>query len=518
MKNDDLKRRRRRVHRGASRPVRLLPAAPEASPAAGLERELKLEVPDGAWEGVARAMRGAELEQVPLRAVYLDTADGALARAGIALRLRREGADWVQTLKARGSGPFERLEDNVPVPSSGDAVPSPDLARHREPRVREALRRAVGDAPAAVLPLFEVSVTRHVRRMRFGDSLVELALDDGRISAAGRTRPIRELELELVEGGFGDLLQLARRWREKHGLWLAVASKAERGRRLAAGELYAPPAHAQLPVLPDGCSIGEFTSAVLASSLEQVLANAGEVAAGSQSDEHVHQLRVGLRRLRSALRELPWLAADRERAEAALAAVFRALGERRDRTHVLHTIQPLVEAAGGPALRMPPGFHESEDLGAAVRGDAFQDTLLALLQRTESVRTEDGDRLKRTLRALLSKLQRQVARDGERYTRLSPERQHRVRKRLKRLRYLAEFAGPLFPQKAVAKYLEAIRPAQEALGDYNDEVMAWQLYGELAHADPDAQFGVDWLAGRQKGEAKACQKALRKMGKAQVFW
>lgn len=44
--------------------------------------------------------------------------------------------------------------------------------------------------------------------------------------------------------------------------------------------------------------------AVLRNALQQVLANASEVAEGSESPDVIHQARVGLRRLRTALREL----------------------------------------------------------------------------------------------------------------------------------------------------------------------------------------------------------------------
>ncbi|HYF21470.1 MAG TPA: CHAD domain-containing protein [Ramlibacter sp.] len=511
----ELQRRRQQAHRG--RPPRRAAQPP------GMEREIKLEVPPAAWEGLVREMSGPDAHRLPLRAIYLDTPQGQLKAAGIALRVRREGDQWVQTVKARGASAFERIEDNVTIgPATGDSAPAADLRRHRARGLQDALRGALGlrtgERWPALLPLFEVRVQRLVRRVVEGGSVVELALDEGELLAAGRTRTIRELELELVEGGLRDLLTLAARWRSRWDLWVSLASKAARGHRLSSGELYGPAAGAQPPRLAGKPRMGDFTAAVLEACLDQVLGNAGEIGAGSQADDHVHQLRVGLRRLRTALRELPTLQAERERFEPALLEVFRGLGERRDRTHVLRKVQPLVEAAGGRPVRVPPDFHGGADPGGLVRGADFQDALLALLLRAQELRGTDGGPVRRTLRPRLRKLHGQITGDGARFGKLPEERQHRVRKRLKRLRYLGEFLAPLYPAGAVHDYLAHLKPAQEALGTYNDEVMATGLYQELVGSDPGAQFGVEWLQARRAGEAKACRKALRRLEEAPPFW
>jgi CHAD domain-containing protein len=265
--------------------------------------------------------------------------------------------------------------------------------------------------------------------------------------------------------------------------------------------------------------MSEFTAAVLDSCLDQVMGNVSELAAGSQGDEHVHQARVGIRRLRTALREFPTLAGDSERFEPVLVEVFRALGQRRDRTHVLRDIQPLVEAAGGRPLRVPPEFHEGPDPGKLVRSDDFQDALLSLLARAEQARTSTpGSGVRKTMRGRMTELSKQVTREGRRFTDLAEERQHRVRKRLKRLRYLCEFIAPLYPKDAVHVYLAEIKPAQDALGHYYDQIMAQSLFEELMSSDPGARFGVEWLQARRPAEAKACRRSLRTLESANGFW
>lgn len=517
MKGMTQARRQRRVHRGPAR-RRQAPAGPSSA-----ERELKFGVPDEAWEALAQDMSGPDTQLVPLHAVYQDLPGRELGRAAIALRVRREPGGWIQTLKAPGAHSLERLEDEVPIGHlRDDAPPNADLGRHQSPAAQAVLRAALGFGDAETLPdvhpVFEVKVQRRTRRVVQGRSIIEVALDEGQILAGGRSQTVRELELELVQGNVRDLLAMARKWRERWGLWLSTASKAARGDRLARGDLYGPPVGATPPAVPGKPRMGPFTAAVLHSCLAQVMANASEVAAGSQADDHVHQVRVGLRRLRTALRELPTLAADRRRFEPVLIDVFRELGELRDRTHVLRTIAPLVEAAGGRPLRVPAGFHDGVDPGALVRGGDFQDSLLSLLARAEEVREQEGEPVRRTLRKHLERLHKQVTREGRRFTRLSEDSQHSVRKRVKRLRYLGEFAAPLFPAKAIERYLARLKPAQDALGQYNDEIMAEGLYEELVGADPGARFGAEWLRSRRTGEARDCRKSLRKLENARPFW
>ena len=81
---------------------------------------------------------------------------------------------------------------------------------------------------------------------------------------------------------------------------------------------------------------------------------------------------------------------------------------------------------------------------------------------------------------------RQVTEDGGQFRDLPEEDQHAVRKRLKRLRYLSEFVAPLFRQSRVERYLGGLRPAQDALGDYNDALVAGQLARKAARQPPPA--------------------------------
>jgi len=91
------------------------------------EFELKFQVPAQAEAALEARLQRGKASQTRLRARYFDTPDEALARAGLVLRLRQEDSAWIQAVKGRGNGGFERLEHEVPVEGDAQTVPDPSL-------------------------------------------------------------------------------------------------------------------------------------------------------------------------------------------------------------------------------------------------------------------------------------------------------------------------------------------------------------------------------------------------------
>jgi inorganic triphosphatase YgiF len=485
------------------------------------EFELKLQVPAAQADAVAAALRRGEVQQHRLQARYYDTRDGALAARGVVLRLRNEDGQWVQAAKAPGANAFQRLEHEVSLPEG--ATLEPDLARHADDPVGERLLQALGAGPAPLECFLETDVTRVSRVAHAGASAVEIALDRGELRSQERRQPVLEIEFELKEGSSAALVELAAHWCQEHGLWLDPLSKSAAGRRLAQGTTQPPAVHSSDPRLQVRTLAG-FAAATLRSGLDQALANARELAAGIGSDEHVHQLRVALRRLRTVLRELGdvgELASLREQVEPALQQLFRVLGQHRDRSTLVPALEREALAAGGPEVRWQP---ELPDVGAAVRAPAVQAAwlqLLAAAHRLEDVPAEASLRLKAArslLRKRLRKLHARLLRDGRHFQRLEEDDRHGVRKRLKRLRYLAELSQPLFDAEASQGFVRDLQALQDALGSYQDEVTGRVLFRERAAQDPAAWFVVGWLQGREPLLAKRCARACRGAAKARVFW
>ena len=517
---------------------------------AAMEIEFKFQIPAERLKAVEAAVRRGAVVRTRLQARYFDTADQALAAHGMMLRLRKEGPRWVQTLKATGDNALHRLEHNVDFGATGaGATPTIDPQRHQGTPVGDRLAKVLADSGA---PLVErqstdiLRLTRDVRVTGLGGATVELALDVGKVVAhAGtpeqRESPVCELELELKRGDVQGLVSLAHRWSQQHGLWFSTVSKAERGARLLENLAVVPAVKAEAPRFPQKLDGRAIQQAVIASCLAQMLPNASEIAAGSTDEEQIHQLRIGIRRLRTALRELSELdtASDLFNAaewEPPLVDAFRALGARRDREQVLKFAQPQLQAAGAPAFDPTDAATAGErSPGEVVRAPVFQAALVSLIGFTAqqaaapaddetaaaTPKPLDADAARRLLRKRLQHLHTQTLHDGERFESLDTESQHRVRKRLKRLRYLAEFVAPLFDaqdKKAAGRYLKRMGPAQDALGAFNDEAVALALYREATARDARAWFAVGWFSARHAAGAKACGEALNKIAKAPRFW
>lgn len=219
------------------------------------EIELKFQIPasqvDAVREAVASA--AASIEPLALQAAYFDTADSRLARHKMALRVRREGADWVQTFKAAGRDAMTRVEDNQPANAPLDGRLKPDLALHTAKGVRQALARAwarddLGVATADELGLNAVYETRFERwscQQSHPRGRAIVCVDIGEVQAGALREPLNELEIELTEGRAEAVIDTARHWVDTYGVWLDVQSKAYRGTRLAQAHRSGQPAVAQ---------------------------------------------------------------------------------------------------------------------------------------------------------------------------------------------------------------------------------------------------------------------------------
>lgn len=492
------------------------------------ETELKFQVPEARREAVRAALAGGDAgggSVQQLRAYYVDTPDRRLAEAGIALRLRREDRRWVQTLKARGDGMFSRLEHEVPVsaPARGKP-PVMDLNAFAGTAAEAALRSALGDDAPALQVIFTTDVRRTRRLVKSGRSIIEVALDEGALYAAGASWPLCEVEFELKAGALADLIALARRWVARFHLWLDVRTKADRGDQLARGQKAGPVVRATSA----GVDLHEKTSAdaalrlMVADCLAHLLPNAAEVArdAGAAIDpEHLHQTRVALRRLRSALRNFgAFSAATQEAWDNGLKVLFDQMGPARDRDALEGTVLPALQRAGAPPLNLslPP---PDGDPAAALRSRACNQLLLDLVGFAQGETAGvDGPDLKGRLRQRLRHFHRQLRADAETFPTMDDAGRHRTRKRVKRLRYSVELVAALWPPKEVNKLLEGLRLAQELLGELNDLSLAELLCRQQVEDDPRIWFALGWIAARRAELLGQSAAALRLVAAAPRFW
>ena len=491
------------------------------------EFELKFEIPPADLKGVAVAVLAAKARRQRLQASYFDTPAGALAACGIVVRLRKEGRRWVQTAKGPTADVLERLEHNaVLLPQSVASLPTLDLSRHRATPVGKAIDKALGLQAGATYPqldlLYSTDIQRITRQIAIGNSTIEVALDQGRVFSDGLSLPICELEIELKEGTPADAVALALEWCTRHGIWISTIAKSMKGQRLRSATPFGEATSAVSAKFSRHASGAEMVTAVIHACMCQILPNMSELAAGSNQPDHVHQLRVGIRRLRTALGELGRFTDDLDPAwDAALVQAFRALGAHRDKSHLALVLQPQLLDVGGPAVGVDLDDSATPDPAATVRAADFQCALLGLLSLVHREVPKPADKpeaLQKSVAKRLDKLRTRALRDGKKFLVLDEAGQHGVRKRLKRLRYLLEFVEPLFPARKVRHMATSLKPAQDALGQYNDELVALHALRALAADDPNAWFGVGWLSARVQPNAKRCLKEIKRFAEIKPFW
>lgn len=530
------------------------------------EVELKFQVPADARRAVDAAVARGASQRTRLQAIYFDTPDRRLAAAGIALRLRKEGRRWVQTAKAVGTDAMQRLEHNIALTGSltvpAGTLPGADPRRHAGTLVGERLSAALAtrkgdDAAPLLVAHYRTDIWRRHRPLRTTSGWVELAFDSGQLIAGNARLPVCELEIELLRGQPAAVIAVARRWVERYGLWLDVRSKALRGDRLARGVTRGPAVNASPVVLDRGMSADAARHAVIANCLQQILPNASELAsdiasdaeveaggdftdraasdaAGEEGDaDHVHQLRVGLRRLRTALRFFDGCKPPLERGCAeALTRLFRQLGVARDRDALAASLLPALRKAGAPLLELPPAA-PGPTAAELVRAPEATLALLTVLafqidaQAPSSAITraaaspqtiDDAAPLEQVVAGRLDRWHRRIVRTARRYETLDDTARHRLRRRVKRLRYACEFSASLFRAKPVARYLARLAPLQESLGRYNDLYVGLETYRAAVGDDPRAWFAIGWLVARRDELLAESSKAIRRFAGSKPFW
>lgn len=491
-----------------------------------MEIELKFQVPPARRAELLKAVATASAHRVRLRAVYADTPDRRLAAAGLALRLRQEGRRWVQTLKGPGDGLMQRLEHEVVLPPQRGR-PVLDPLRHAGTPAGDALAKALGADGAALLqPLYSTDVTRVLRRVRHAGALVEIACDRGTLQAAdgtpgaGARAAIDEVEFELFSGDPAALVALAARWAERFDLWWDVRTKSERGYRLALQQPTVPAVRAAASRLAPGITPAAAYQGMLAAALAHALPNAAEISSGSGGAEHLHQLRVGLRRLRSVLRLFGAWGGDAATAlelEAAWREPFARLGATRDSDVLAQTLQPALADAGAPAFAWPAGAAAPPPVDI-VRDASFTALLLRSLALSLQPPPPQAESLRDAAAAVLRRAWKQTLRDAPDFVHAPVAAQHRTRKRLKRLRYALEFLLPLYKPGPAKRLQRQLARAADALGALNDLCVAEDLLRPHAQAVPAAWFAVGWVVARRAVALQQAQDALKRLAKASRPW
>jgi triphosphatase len=549
------------------------------------EQELKLHVPAATRQAVQKEVKQREATRIRLHAMYFDTPERELARARIAIRLRQEGNDWVQTLKMPGINAITRIEMNHPRPG-----PVLDLSVYAGTEVEAALSAIKGELGLR----YETDVLRLLRKVRTRYGTVELAYDTGILRAGALELPISELEFELVSGRPAAIFAVARGWQQRHSLVLDPRSKSERGdalaqlaerlaeedakagddlearRAQAIAQFWAPRGAASVKLRED-MTAPQALGRIAAECLDQIARNAAVLAEvdtegvyRAGNSEHVHQLRVGVRRLRSAWKLFEgWVAPLPDALLQGVRTHFAAFGANRDQDVLNETVAPALLRAGMPVIPMEAAPPE-QDARTIAGGKAFQAWLLDLLEWSldvppalpsdgtqtiangtpsdtapePAIRLEGGlsvasvkptiipmlapepnpQRLRKQLARRLHRWHSKVADQGTQFAKLDIPTRHELRKRGKRLRYSLAFAESLLPAAKLRGYRKLLSKVQDVLGEINDLAVAKDYYESCTATHPQAWFALGWISARLDELAVEAQKAFDALAQSKPFW
>jgi CHAD domain-containing protein len=274
------------------------------------------------------------------------------------------------------------------------------------------------------------------------------------------------------------------------------------------------PVSARAPLIDAEMPAGEALRVILFEALAQVNANL-PVVVEARRGEGLHQLRVGLRRLRTALTltDLPGLSELDARAKA----IINKIGQARDLdVFVTEQLLPAVDALGSRrgfdilaarAERMRQHAWETavaEASSPELR--AFDDDVAAAAHAIAWTDATIGTVAPR----LLDHALRRAKKRGRHFRDLDPPSRHRLRIALKKLRYAAEFCAPLYPKKTAKHWLAPLKELQDLLGHLNDVAQVRSVVGHLLHEEASAgtQADLSHAAGLLQGFHQARGDAL----------
>jgi triphosphatase len=478
-----------------------------------------------------------------LYSIYYDTPDMRLRQSGLAFRLRRAGRLWFQTIKGGGvaaAGLHQRNESEAQVLKA-----QPDFTKISDPSLARLFASSM--LREQLQPLFITDFNRTTRLLRFPDgSEAEFCLDRGKIIADSRNVRLCEIELELRSGNISVLFQFALDLLDSVPFRLESVSKAERGHALVTGSWF-PPIKAAPVQLRAEMSASEAFLAIAWNCLSHFHGNEAGMLQG-RDVEYLHQMRVGLRRLRSSIsvfsqvypeiasgslvHELKWLSETLSPARDWDVFVTEALarvGARFPHHRGIAELKDRCERRRG---------HFNREARSAVESQRYTQLMLTLSNRvcTESQiqpflpkldHPTDVTRetpVKEFAAALLERRRRQLRRYDRRLAGLDQAELHEMRIRIKKHRYAVEFFASVYSHKETKRYIQSLSKIQDILGGMNDAADLERLLREVSlendgkelHEATGILFG--WSVRHMLCDKNHLEAAWKSFVETEPFW
>ena len=467
------------------------------------EIEVKLRTDPAKFAKIRRSpwWRGLErLHRQSLHSVYYDTTDHRLRDNNISLRTRTDGHSFVQTLKLleAGSDSVNRQEWETVVP---DPIPDPSLVI--DPALPHEFRKLTS---ADLQPVFDVEVKRETRRVAGDDAQIDVSLDQGTVIAGKEREAVNEIELELVTGDLPALFEEVRRIADLVDGRLHSRTKADIGYALGDSEHRHWSRAAKLSLSPE-MTAGDSLHFIVLNSLSHLTAN-DDCARLNLHIEGVHQCRVALRRLRSALKIYRPLLRRKRIApiDEEVRWLGRVLGTARD-LDVLQAelLEPAIAALGEEKQLAPLMVTLEARKAEAYRGVAEALGSASLPRIADRAlcswpcRRPVQGRQRRWPEATVASScfvgadsrPPEALEAGSWLRDLSKPERHEVRIALKRLRYALDFFSDIFDGEQKKKFVKKLTRLQEDLGRMNDVAVAETMLASLVGVTGDEKAGAN---------------------------
>lgn len=259
----------------------------------------------------------------------------------------------------------------------------------------------------------------------------------------------------------------------------------------------------------------------------QILGNEAGVAYG-QDPESVHQMRVGLRRLRSVHRLFRHIVTPSATLQREIDWLSLQLSAVRDWEVLASSTLPAVEADTPPDMALPSlraavtakAQAKRKRASAIIRSARFARLGAALsawtaaLEKQASSSSDDGEShisIKDFADRAMAHERTRLLKRGSRIDDPDPELRHQLRIAAKKARYATEFFSSLYPAKRVKAYAEPLLDLQDCLGAMNDFAVADRLLLELQKSKPALQAGANYVRGYLASNTMQQDRKLRKL-------
>ena len=485
-----------------------------------------------------------------LTSVYYDTDDLALYEAGLSLRLRNNGDGHHVQLVEFPNGATHYAADQVEWEET-IASERPDFVGpngHAYPAIlNEKVRNALK-------PVFKSRVKRTSHVIHRGGAEIEVTIDDNKVETGEHSNAFSEVEVALKRGEPSELFQFVWALDETVPLRLAVEAEGARGYRLLQNKPEDAVKTVSIP-LHVGMTSADAFRVIAHSCLHQVAGNERTMCAGNAAA--LHQMRVGFRRLRTALSVFSGFLIDSqiETIKSEIRWMTGILAPARDLDVFLtEVVLPLRreyrEESGLQSLyrsysaQRAKAYERARQAANSVRFRALMLELAAWIEtgpwtmnQNEPARLARGRPIESFAVEELTRRRRKVKKEGKRLTELNPAERHALRIRVKKLRYAAEFFSKLFPGKKQRKreLLASLKKLQDALGDVNDVAVQAGLRGEIisniggakgrrtaAARNQHRAFAAGLIIGHQKARLESllnsAEDAYAAFKDAKAFW